>query len=297
MESSLIINKAYLILAHKNLDHLIRLIKKLDDDNSWFFIHVDLNTPINQFEEKLIANPKVKLIERIATKWGSYSLAKATLNALREVKRSNLDFHHISLLSGQDYPIKSNPKIDQFFATSDYKVFLDHFPLPNYVRWKSGGAYRYNKYFFGTSPGWSFLSKATNLLSTLIPILGRKIPSGLKPYCGSQWWTIDMYALHYILDYTEQNPGYLQFHKYTFAPDELFFHMILLNAEDEKLKQSIYNNNMMYMKWLALDNPHPQVLTKEDFTHIRASPALFARKFDADKDTKILELIDAYALS
>lgn len=284
--------KAYLILAHKNLNHLSRLIDRLDDGNSTFYIHLDLKTPLPSNYGELAKRAHVRLIKRIATRWGGFSLVEATLNGLTEIRDSHIQYDAISLLSGQDYPIKTNAEIDRYLKNSRFSVFLDYFPLPNFDRWPAGGTYRYKKYFFGISPFHLFFSKAINLISTYIPALARKLPSNLKPYAGSQWWTIDHYALNYMVDYIAENPEYLSFHKFTFAPDELFFHIILLNTKDDRLKKRISNDNLRYMRWIKLDNAHPEILTVKEFDQIASSPALFARKFDPQKDAAVIDLID-----
>lgn len=290
--------KAYLILAHKNLAQLQRLLLRLDDGNSHFFIHIDLKTEIPPSAQNLIdENENITLVKRILTSWGGFSLADATLNGLKAIKDCGKDFEYISLLSGQDYPIKSNRDIDQYLAESEHSIFLNYFPLPDYRRWNAGGTYRYEKYFFGLSAVSLFFSKAINFISTIIPPLGRKMPFYLRPYCGSQWWTIDSYALDYIIDYIDQNPQYYRFHKYTFAPDELFFHIILLNANDERIRHSIINDNLRYMKWLDPERPHPEILTQQDLSDLRSSGSLFARKFDPDKDEDILNIIDEKILA
>jgi hypothetical protein len=284
--------KAYIILAHKNLDQLIRLIGVLDDGRSTFFLHIDLKTQVESYHESLLTKNNIIHIKRISTKWGGFSLAEATLTAMHAVQESGISFNAISLLSGQDYPVKSNAEIDHFLANSKYSIFLDYFPLPDYRRWNTGGTYRYEKYFFGTATIPIFFSKSLNLLSMLIPPFARKMPDHLRPYCGSQWWTMDMYALQYILRYVEKNPRYYNFHKFTFAPDELFFHTILLNAKDERIRKTITNNNLRFMKWITVENPHPEILTKEDFPQLKATDALFARKFDPAENSEILSLID-----
>ncbi|MET1054839.1 MAG: beta-1,6-N-acetylglucosaminyltransferase [Pedobacter sp.] len=284
--------KAYIILAHKNLDHLIRMVERLEDGNSFFFIHVDLKTALPSKYAALAKRKHVTLIKRISTSWGGFSLAQATLNALQDIKDTGIDFKAISLLSGQDYPIKSNPQIDQFLSNSEYSVFLDYFTLPNYKRWESGGTYRYSKYFFGIDRLSLLVSKFVNLVSTYVPVLARKLPPDLIPYCGSQWWTIDMYALNYILNFIKAHPDYVNFHKFTFAPDELFFHIILLNATDPRLKNSICKDNLRYINWAKLDNAHPEVLTVKDMDELSKTNSLFARKFEGVQDEQILELID-----
>ena len=44
---------AYLISVYKDPPHLRRLIKRLLDNNSYFFIHVDLNVDIKPFQNAL----------------------------------------------------------------------------------------------------------------------------------------------------------------------------------------------------------------------------------------------------
>jgi hypothetical protein len=284
--------KAYIILAHKNLDHLVRLLHRLDDGNSTFFIHIDLKTILPDNHQISLQRSNVTLIKRIVTRWGGFSLAEATLNGLEAVRNCGVEFNSISLLSGQDYPIKSNQEIDQYLSASKFSIFLNYFPLPNYQRWSTGGTYRYEKYFMGTTAVDFMLSKSLNFLTTVMPFFARKLPSYLRPYCGSQWWTIDQYALNYILDYIREHPEYSQFHKFTFAPDELFFHIILLNAKDEQIQQRIINDNLRYMKWTTYEHAHPEVLTKKDLPDLSASGSLFARKFDPKHDQEILNLID-----
>lgn len=289
--------KAYIILAHKNLDHLLRMVDRLDDGSSWFYIHVDLKTKLPGNYSTLAKRKQVTLIKRIATSWGGFSLAQVTLNALYEVKSSGIDFKAISLLSGQDYPIKSNAEIDHFLENSEYGVFMDYFTLPNYRRWESGGTYRYQKYFFGIDRISLVCSQMMNLLSTYIPAFARKLPPNLVPYCGSQWWTIDMYALDYIIEFIRKHPDYVEFHKFTFAPDELFFQIILLNSQDKQLKQRICKDNLRYIKWENLENAHPEVLTPRDLTDLGRANSLFARKFEGIADETILDLIDEQLLN
>lgn len=105
------------------------------------------------------------------------------------------------------------------------------------------------------------------------------------------WWSIDYYALNYILQFLDDHPKYLKYHKYTFVPDEFFFQTILLNSEDERLLASITNNNMRYIRWKD-EESHPEILRKSEIKDIMQSDALFARKVDPDKDEDILDLID-----
>src|ERR1700709_746531 len=96
--------KAYIILAHKNPQQLYRLIQKLDDQHSTFFIHIDKKVPLAGFEQILGLNNKVIFTKRVYTEWGGFGLVEATLNAMQAVKDSLKRYERIILLSGQDYP-------------------------------------------------------------------------------------------------------------------------------------------------------------------------------------------------
>ena len=285
--------KAYIILAHKNLDQLTRLVKRLDDNLSSFFIHIDKKVSREEMFRFLECSANLHMVEQINTEWGEFSLVEATLNGLKAVKETGVDFGMISLLSGQDYPLKSNKFFIDFCNTTSKLVLMEHYPLPNYTKWiNGGGMYRINKYFLGLKAYQRYLAKALNFFALLFPFLRRKMPGNLVPYAGSQWWTIDMYALDYILDYVHKNPAYTSYYKYTFAPDEVFFQTILLNAKDQKLLDSIQNNNKRHMLWLNPDMSHPEILTLKDIDGILASDAFFARKFDMHHDAGVLDCID-----
>jgi hypothetical protein len=286
--------KAYIIVAHKNPGHLYRLVQRLNDGNSEFFIHIDRKVDLNPFKTLEDFGERVHFLKRLDSKWGSYGTIKPFLEGLTSVKNSPVNFEQILLLSGQDYPIKSNKEIDDFFENSAYSVFLNYFPIPNYEKWPGsdrGGLYRVDKYYIGSKPHEMFTSRSLNFLSSFLPFLKRKIPNQMKPYAGQTWWNLDMYAANYILDYSARHPEYLKFHKNTYVADEVYVQMIIGNSKDEKLLNSIENSEKRFTIWEKATSAHPKVLTKDDFEAIKQSDDLFARKFE-EEDTEILDLID-----
>ena len=63
---------------------------------------------------------------------------------------------------------------------------------------------------------------------------------------------------------------------------------ILLNSQ---YADSVVNDNLRYIDWTR--GPRPAVLDAGDLPALRASPKLFARKFDVHHDPEVLDLIDA----
>lgn len=286
-------------MAHKNPGQVYRLIERLMDGSSEFFIHLDKKVDIAPFEVLKSLGSNVYFLERFDSKWGGYGLTEPFLRGLQTVRAHPKTFERIILLSGQDYPIKSNEEINRFFETSPHSVFLNYFPIPNYKKWPGGdrgGWYRVDKYYFGMK-WYNFLcSKSLNLAATYLPFLRRKIPNGMKPYTGQTWWVLDRYATDYILDYHAKHPEYFRFHRNTFVADELFVHMIVANSHDERLLRSIENNERRFTVWEKPDSAHPNILRKNDLPAIMASTDLYARKFDDAVDAEILDLIDKHIL-
>lgn len=84
--------------------------------------------------------------------------------------------------------------------------------------------------------------------------------------------------------------NYNQRFRYTGAPDELFFQTALANSA-----LPIVNKNLRYIHW-TLGDHSPKTLTVKDYDAITQSDAFFARKFDANQDSAILNQIDELLL-
>ncbi len=287
--------KAFIILAHKNPEQVARLISSLDDNQSTFFLHLDKSVKSAPFTNAVAGNNNVVIVKNEYTFWGSFGIVQATLNAMKSAMNYYKTFDFISLISGQHYPIKSNDYIHDFLSSSSYSIFMEYTPIPNHQRWQPrGGMYRIDKYFFGMKGHERFAAKAANFISSQTNVIKRNFPQTMKPYGGSQWWTMNRYAVKYILDFVKKNEAYSKFHRFTFAPDELFFHNIILNANDERIQNSLTNNNVTYMQWHDRSKGHPDVLKQSDIQNILSSDALFARKFDMNEDSLVFDLLDEY---
>ncbi len=101
-------HKAYIILAHKEPEQLYRLIEKLDDNSSDFFVHIDKKIDLSVFNKLIDFKDKVHITKREESNWGEIGIVKAILSAFEAIKKAGKVFEQIILLSGQDYPIKSN---------------------------------------------------------------------------------------------------------------------------------------------------------------------------------------------
>ncbi len=289
------IRKAYIVLAHKAPQQLRRLIGALDDGNSTFFVHLDSACDKAVFRKALAHVRGWQFLRSENGAWGQLGIVNATLNGLRAVAESHTEFDMVNLISGQDYPLRSNAFIDGFIERNRGGIFIEHFPLPSEM-WTAGGLDRIHAYHFGDRrrTKWKVLSRGISALCNASAILKRRFPSGLKPYGGWQWWSISMAAVAEILEFVERRPDYVRFHRRSLLPDEMFFQTILLNSKSELVQRNLINNSLRFVDW---DNPNPltpATLTTEYFDALIGSRSLFARKFEADRDYAILDQLDEY---
>jgi Core-2/I-Branching enzyme len=122
----------------------------------------------------------------------------------------------------------------------------------------------------------------------LLPLLLRR-PPPVPLFHGSTWWALTHRAASWVLGLSESGHPIMRSFRHSFFPDEAYFPTVLMSSP---LAQRIAAANLTFSAWTPTSGPHPKVLTTEDFGTLLASSKLFARKFDAAVDARILDLLD-----
>lgn len=279
---------ACIILAHKYPKQLIRLIARLDAEQTSFWVHIDqkISNKIYQVIVSRLSNKQnVYFLERQNVYCGHFSQVYATYNGIKEIFQSNIPFDYVKLLSGQDYPIRPRGKIEKTLQESGKSSFLEFFPLPSKV-WeiggeRNGGLDRINYCYFHVLNRYFRLP------------LKRKFPQGFEPFGRSAYWFLPREYAEYINNFIKKNLSFIKFFKNTKIPDESFFQTIICNSP---LREKIINDNLTYTDW-RWNSPNPEILNRNYFKILFESKCLFARKFDITKDSDALDLIDSNFLS
>jgi len=253
----------YVILAYKLPEQLARLIRRLSDGSQTrFYVHVDRSYDVEPFESACRGIPNVCFLtgrERVHSYWGDFGTVQATLNAMRRIVRERRQ-GYIILLSGQDYPIRSNAEIDAFLEKNADSDSSFHFPLPSKDRWLSTGNGMNRLEYYHVSlhrPGreieyvdiqpWCFdrlnLKKCLYLLC-FRPELAwrlpqflfsrRRIPDCLKCYGGETWWTMRVSSAAAILNYLAWHPSVIDYFRYVDVPEEILFATLLKTLPETK---------------------------------------------------------------
>jgi hypothetical protein len=289
---------AYLILAHKNPMQLKRLINVLRCDTDTFYIHIDAKVNLDAFKF-LEGLDNVHLIKkRVDIHWGAYSMVKATLNGLEEIVQSDTGCDYVSLISGQDYPIKNNKEIHEFLELNKGKEYLYFIKLPTWEL-PYGGMDRVEYYYNYDNEVYH-----SNEYEIEMKVRGikRKFIEGMIPYHGSQWWSLTIQCVNYILELINNNKDIINFYRYSKFPDEQFFQTVIMNSpfSDKTVCDNLRLICWPSFNWKEVDwyknPPHPLTLTVKDFNSIKKSQKFYARKLDEDVDADILDLIDTLIL-
>ncbi len=277
---------ACIIIAHKEPRQIERLIKKFLPLPYDFYIHIDKKISQDSFDF-LAGLPHVHFVKnRIRVRWASYSFLLAVFQTMKEIFESGNQYNFISLMSGQDYPIK--PVINIFNT-------LEKNPGKNFIcyeegdEWWSHALSRIHKYHF-TNFSFRGRYRIQFFLNALLP--RRKFPLPHKLYGGprAMCMTLSVDCAAFILKFFESNKKLRRFVRFTWGPDEFLIPTIIMNSE---FRDSVVNDNFYYIDW-SQGGVNPKTFTLEDFDALISSDKLLARKFDIEKDTEILNRLDRF---
>ena len=314
-------NIAYMILAHNQPFQLKRLIDRLSQPNAYFYIHIDTKTKnIDFFRTTLAGCPNVTIIATCEVNWMGYTTIDAEMDLMNLAYNSGVKFKYYVLMSGQDYPIKDNDYINNFFNshTNDFisytnldfiseamrnKIRQYHFRDIPYINPRNPKKIPVLVYlYFGSH----------KYLMKFLP--RRNFYKNFVPYFGSQWFALTHDTISYIIDFVKNNPGYVRSMKFTDGPDEMFFHTIILNSDR---KTNVYDyskysdwlkvrkdsevftagfTSLRYMDWSERGKSKPAVLDESYYEILLKSKELYGRKFDEEISAGLMDKIDATIL-
>jgi hypothetical protein len=209
------------------------------------------------------------------------------VNSFKEIIPQFKNDQYVSLISGQDYPLITNKEMNRFLSQNQGKAFMEFYPI--YNDWEEAIP-RLEKYHL-TNYSFPGNTMVESILNSLLP---KRMPPKELTYVGrSQWFTITIEHIEYIVDFLESQPHIKRFFQLTWGSDEIVFHSILYSS---KYKEQMINNNLRHIDW-SQGGASPKILTMNDAERIAMSGKFFARKFDTNVDSKILDWIDTNLLT
>lgn len=305
--------KHYLVLVHTDPDLMGRIVDRLDDGESTFWIHLDAKADDADWQD-LYRRPAVRTVEpRVSCLWGTWSLVQATLSTMHAALTS-ADPGYLVLFSGQTYPIRSRAEINDYLERHSGRIHMECLPLQEL--WPDNYRHRLDYFCVPLSSrpgditllrprqkmsarelfGWTRRLVRTKGLASAVEIL-RTIGSPRPDVAdrvvgGSQWWGMPWEVGQALLRHHAQCPEYAEFLRWAQYPDESFFQTLVATAPDDLRSQLA--PSLTHVDWTEGDWDLPRVLNASDAPALQGLPEhiLFARKVSTASSGDLMDLLD-----
>lgn len=286
---------SYIVLAHEPVEQLLPFLTGLLAQGSNIYLHYDLKA--HDDVERLYSLNElglpgfIFLATRCVVKWGEWSISQATLNCLRKIDFDLDDSDFFMLISGSCYPTKPLEIFKEFLNLNP----LDFIECVNATkrRWVTGGIQneRWEQYHF-----FNYRSQLRRFHTSLYfqKKIGikRRLPHGLTPYIGSQWWCLRRSTILKILGFIGSRPDIEKYFATTCIPDESFFQTLVGNLIPKYEYSSQHLTEYKFNSWGV-----PRVYYNDDFSELALSPIFFARKVSPFAQDLKRHLLNLYAIN
>jgi len=213
------------LLVHEELHRAAELVQALQAAGCKIAVHVDAKVPsdeCNSFKQTLEGLENVVYVPRFHCEWGQFSLVKAQLATAETLLNHFSDLSHVVQLSGSCLPNRPISELQDFLNQHEDTDFIESVTVGG-VNWTKGGleAERFNLYFpfsFTERKRWfDFFVKLQRRFG-----IKRKLPKGLVPHIGSQWWVLSCATMKAIIEDPDR-AQYDRYFKHNWIPDESYF--------------------------------------------------------------------------
>lgn len=269
---------AFLIGAYIHPEYVDSLISSLRSQRSNVYIHVN-KSYFNKFVhlmEKYKNCDDVYFVKPIKINYGGIGMLLTERELLREALKDS-DNERFHLITGQDILVKPLNELFDFFDCADVreKEYLKYNNYPG--GWDSKGKkfYIYRLHDLidcRDNNRIHYIDSLFRDFQIAIGIRRREIPFS-KIYYGSGWWSLSKKGASVLFEGL-MNDSLINRMEYTFGPDELLPHCILLNNRDI----SVENENFRFVYWQKGCGSSPAYLSLNDVEIINKSKMFFARK-------------------
>ncbi|MGR3514643.1 MAG: DUF5927 domain-containing protein [Paracoccaceae bacterium] len=262
----------FVMLAHAALGRVAQVARVISDAGCPLVIHVDarVGAAFDGLRTKTEALPHVSLAPRQACPWGTWALVDASLSAAETLLRAHPEMTHVYLLSGACLPIKPIPELVSFLKEHPNTDFIESVTISE-VPWTKGGLSE--ERFTLTFPfPWKQNRRLFDLWVETQRLVHRtrRIPEGLTPHMGSQWWCLTRSTLERVLSDPRRQELEAYFRS-VWIPDESYFQSLVRLYGTE-----VESRSLTLSKFDFQGKPH--VFYDDHAALLRQSPLFFARK-------------------
>lgn len=261
------------MLCHTALDRAAELARHWAGHGCPVVIHLDSRVPedqLRQLKGTLADVPDIRFSRRTVCEWGTFGIVQATLDAATLLLSEFPTVGHVLLASGSCLPIRPVRALLAHLADHPQTDFIESVTTAD-VGWTVGGlsgerftlrfpfAWRRHRRLFD---GYVALQRRLGMR--------RRIPDGLRPHLGSQWWCLTRDSLAAILSHPRR-AEHDRYFKRVWIPDESYFQTLV-----RQVSTRIESRSLTLSKFDYQGRPH---VFYDDHLHLlRQADAFVARK-------------------
>ncbi|SNR32323.1 glycosyl transferase [Paracoccus sediminis] len=217
------------LLCHGDLDMAARLARIWTDGGAQVAIHVDAKVGAARlagFQRALGNCDRIVFSTRHRCSWGRFSLVRATQDAAILLLDRFPDTTHVYLASGACLPLRPISDLIAYLAADPGRDHIESVSTHD-VGWTVGGLneerftlffpfdWKRRRWLFDRFVDWQRRRG-----------IRRRMPAGLSPHLGSQWWCLTARTLRAILD-DPRRDEFDRFFRFAWIPDESYFQTLV----------------------------------------------------------------------
>ncbi len=263
----------FVILSHRRLDRTVQVARHLAQAGCPVAVHVDARTSDVENARLVAALDGVTGVifaERRPTPWGSWGLVAATQDAAAALLAACPGLTHVALISCACLPLRPLDELRAFLDARPDVDFIESVTTQD-VGWAQGGlgAERFTLHF---PFDWRSQRRRFDLSVRLQRVLGvrRRVPEGLVPHMGSQWWCLTRATVQAILSHPRRAEWEHYFRR-VWIPDESYFQTIARQVSDR-----IESRSLTFSRFDV--RGRPRVFYDDHLQLLRSTDCFFARK-------------------
>ena len=261
------------MLVHTAFDRAEQLVRHWSAAGCPLVIHIDKSVPRTEhagFIAALSDVPDVRFSKRHRCEWGTWGLVAATQSASQMMLDAFPEVRHVYLASGSCLPLRPVQELLDYLAERPHTDFIESATTAD-VPWTIGGLdqERFTMRFPFSWRKQRYLFDRYVALQRLVGFK-RKIPSGIVPHMGSQWWCLTRQTLSAILQDPERE-AYDRYFSKVWIPDESYFQTLA-----RQYSRQIESRSLTLSKFDYQGKPH--IFYDDHLQLLRRSDCFVARK-------------------
>jgi hypothetical protein len=280
----------FIMLCHTALDRAAQVARHWATRDCPVVIHVDSRVGRHAHErlQRALSDlPNVGFSPRFACEWGTWGLVAATQAAAELMLKRFAEVRHVYLASGSCLPLR---------PVQELRAYLDERPTTDFIEsvttedvtWTVGG-FDAERFTLRFPFSWKKHRRLFDGYVKLQRRVGfkRRIPAGITPHLGSQWWCLTRQTLSAILE-DPQREVFDRYFRRVWIPDESYFQTMV-----RRYSRSVESRSLTLSKFDFQGKPH--IFYDDHLQLLRRSDCFVARKIwpHADRLYKVFLAADS----